>query len=258
MTNQEEFQIIDETSDLLVINKPPHLLVHPTKPGGPITLWDQLRELLAFERINGGQVSLIHRLDRETSGLLLVAKHHTAARTYAMALERGAFTKEYQAIVIGWVKEDQKRIDIPLLRKGEVTPSKVWLQRATHPMGASAITDIQVEERWQHPQHGPLSLIRCWPRTGRTHQIRVHLSSIGHPIVGDKIYGPSEEYYLDFIEKGWTPVLEKKLWLPRHALHASAIEVRLPGKKEHWEIPLYHDLQTFFDEKLHPLSPSLS
>ncbi len=235
-------EIIDETPDLLVINKPPHLLVHPTKPGGPITLWDQLKELLAFERVNGGQVSLIHRLDRETSGIILVAKHYAAARTYAMALERGDFKKEYQAIVIGWVKENQGTIDAPLLRKGEVTPSKVWLQRAVHRNGVEAITDFQVEKRWRHPQHGPLSLLRCWPRTGRTHQIRVHLAYLGYPIVGDKIYGPSEEYYLDFIEKGWTPDLEKNLWLPRHALHARGLEVNLPEKIERWEAPLYHDL----------------
>ncbi|MBM3856694.1 MAG: RluA family pseudouridine synthase [Verrucomicrobia bacterium] len=237
-------EIIHETDDLLVINKPPHLLVHPTKPGGPITLWDQLKELLAFERANGGQVSLVHRLDRETSGIILVAKNYESARTYAMALERGAFKKEYQAIVVGWVKEDRGAIDAPLLRKGEVVPTKVWLQRAVHPTGAPAITDFQVEQRWQHPQHGPLSLLSCWPRTGRTHQIRVHLAHLGHPIVGDKIYGPSEEYYLDFIEKGWTPALEKKLWLSRHALHARALEVTLHDKKESWQAPLPEDLKS--------------
>lgn len=240
-------EIIDETDALLVINKPPHLLVHPTKPGGPITLWDQLKELLVFERMNGGQVSLIHRLDRETSGILLVAKHHEAARTYAMALERGAFSKEYQAIVVGWPKEDQGTINAPLLRKGEVAPSQVWLQRAVHPRGASAVTDFKVEQRFLHSRYGQLSLLRCWPRTGRTHQIRVHLAHLGHPIVGDKIYGPSEEYYLEFIETGWTSALEKELWLPRHALHASALEVTLHEKKESWRSPLYHDLKTLFE-----------
>ena len=238
-------EIIDETDDLMVINKPPHLLVHPTKPGGPVTLWDQLREMLAFERINGGQVSLIHRLDLETSGIILVAKNHEAARTYAMALERGNFKKEYQSIVVGWVKENCGTIDAPLLRKGEVASSKVWLQRAVHSSGVPAITDFQVTQRWHHPQHGPLSLLRCWPRTGRTHQIRVHLAHLGHPIVGDKIYGPSEECYLEFIETGWTPALQEKLWLPRHALHASALKVTLCEKKESWNAPLAHDLKTF-------------
>ncbi len=243
-------EIIEETDDLLVINKPPHLLVHPTKPGGPITLWDQLNDLLAFERMNGGQVSLIHRLDRETSGVLLVAKHHEAARLYAMALERGAFIKEYQAIVVGWIKEDQGSINAPLLRKGEVTPSKVWLQRAVHHNGASAITDFKIEKRFVHPLHGPLSLVRCWPRTGRTHQIRVHLAHLGHPIVGDKIYGPSEEYYLEFIETGWTPALEKKLWLPRHALHANALEVNFQEKSDRWSAPLPEDLQQFLPNSI--------
>lgn len=239
-------EIIDETADLLVINKPPHLLVHPTKPGGSVTLWDKLQELLAFERINGGQISLVHRLDRETSGILLVAKNYEAARTYAMALERGDFKKEYQAIVVGWPPKDCGTIDAPLLRKGEMTSSKVWLQRAVHPNGATAITDFQVDQRWRHPQYGPLSLVRCWPRTGRTHQIRVHLAHLGYPIVGDKIYGPSEECYLEFIETGWTSALEKKLWLPRHALHASALEVTLHDKKKSWCSPLYHDLKTLF------------
>lgn len=243
-------KIIDETDDLLVINKPPHLLVHPTKPGGPITLWDQLKELLAFERANGGQVSLIHRLDRETSGIILAAKNYEAARTYAMALERGNFKKEYQAIVVGWPREDRGTIDAPLLRKGEVMPTKVWLQRAVDPAGSPAITDFEVEQGWQHPQHGRLSLLRCCPRTGRTHQIRVHLAHLGHPIVGDKIYGPSEECYLDFIEKGWTPALEEKLWLPRHALHASTLEVTLPEKTERWSAPLPEDLQQFLPDSI--------
>lgn len=242
------FEIIDENDDLLVINKPSNLLVHPTKPEGPITLWDHLNDLLIYERINGGQVSLIHRLDRETSGLILVAKHYDAARTYAMALEHGQFKKTYHAIVVGWPKEDQGTIDAPLLRKGEVLPTKVWLQRAVHASGARAVTDFQVEQRWQHPQYGPLSLLRCWPRTGRTHQIRVHLAHLGHPIVGDKIYGPSEEYYLDFIEKGWTSSLQEKLWLPRHALHASALEVTLHDKKETWSTPLPEDLRSLYCE----------
>ena len=98
---QVPFRILGETTDLLAVEKPPFLLVHPSKPGGPVTLWDRLRELLAYEVASGGQVSLINRLDRETSGIVLVAKNAVAARACSMAMARGEIGKEYMAIVTG-------------------------------------------------------------------------------------------------------------------------------------------------------------
>jgi 23S rRNA pseudouridine1911/1915/1917 synthase len=86
------------------------------------------------------------------------------------------------------------------------------------------------------------SLVRAIPRTGRTHQIRVHLSSLGHPIVGDKIYGPDEQLYLRFIETGWTPELQEKLLLPRHALHSAKLAI--DGRGE-WTSTLAPDLTDF-------------
>ena len=86
MLEQIPFTILGETPDLLAIEKPPFLLVHPSKPDGPVTLWDHLKELLAYEIASGGQVSLINRLDRETSGIVLVAKHPRAARACALSL----------------------------------------------------------------------------------------------------------------------------------------------------------------------------
>jgi 23S rRNA pseudouridine1911/1915/1917 synthase len=87
--DQADFEIIGETPDLIAVNKPAGLLVHPTKPGGPRTLWDALKDLLGYEIANGGQVSLINRLDRETSGLVLVAKNASAARRAATTAGRG-------------------------------------------------------------------------------------------------------------------------------------------------------------------------
>lgn len=258
MTNQADFQIIAETKDLLIISKPAFLLVHPTKPGGPITLWDRLKELLAYETTTGGQVSLINRLDRETSGLMLVAKNYQAARSCSMAMEQGKIKKEYLALVIGFLEQEELTIDTPILRLGEMAPSKVWLQRATHPLGIPAITRLRVEKKFLHPKYGPLTVLRCFPITGRTHQIRVHLASIGHSVLGDKIYGPSEECYLEFIKTGWTAALAQKLWLPRHALHSTALEIFYDGVKYRWEDSLPADLARIcgLDDQSKSVGPS--
>jgi 23S rRNA pseudouridine1911/1915/1917 synthase len=243
MTNQADFHIIAETKDLIVIDKPPLLLTHPTKPSGPITLWDRLNELLIYEKTVGGQVSIINRLDRETSGLILVAKNYQAARYSAIAMEQGAIKKEYLALVSGFMKKEEQVINAPIIRLGEVAQSKIWLKRAIHSQGVAAITRVHVEKKYTHPRYGALSLLRCYPMTGRTHQIRLHLSSIGHPVIGDKIYGPSEENYLEFIQTGWTENLAKALLLPRQALHSTAMEIVYDGKHYRWESELPSDLK---------------
>src|SRR6202140_3740798 len=98
MKTSFDFKIIDETDAYLVVDKPPFLLVHPTKPSSAPTLWKELRELLAFEIANGGQVSIVNRLDRETSGLVLVAKTSAAARRFGLLMQQHRFHKEYRAI----------------------------------------------------------------------------------------------------------------------------------------------------------------
>ena len=137
------------------------------------------------------------------------------------------------------------------------------MKQTIHPAGTPAQTEFRVERQFvrsagrarPEPVRGgegaPLrnsrevdkfSLIRAIPRTGRTHQIRVHLASIGHPIVGDKIYGPDEQLYLRFIETGWTRELERQLLLPRHALHSAKLTI--DGEME-WESALPADLSAF-------------
>ena len=114
-----------------------------------------------------------------------------------------------------------------------------------HPAGAPAQTEFHVERRFiKSSGTDKFSLIRAVPRTGRTHQIRVHLASIDHPIVGDKIYGPDEQLYLRFIETGWTPELEQRLLLPRHALHSAKLAI--VGEIE-WKSPLPVDLAEFLE-----------
>lgn len=238
-----DFSIVAEGADFIVVEKPPFLLVHPTKPTGARTLWGELKHLLAFEIANGGQVSIVNRLDRETSGLVLVAKNAAAARRFGLMMQEQRIAKEYLAIVWGWPKWDSGSSEAPLARQGTHEPSVIWLKQAVHPEGAPARTDFQVERRFTHGATGDrFSIIRAFPRTGRTHQIRVHLSSLGHPIVGDKIYGPDEKLYLRFIETGWTPELARHLLLPRHALHSATLEI---DGGERWTSPLPADLRSF-------------
>jgi 23S rRNA pseudouridine1911/1915/1917 synthase len=209
-----------------------------------------LRELLVFEIANGGQVSIVNRLDRETSGLVLVAKTSAAARKFGLLMQRRRLKKQYLAIVLGWPEWETKVVDAPLDRQGRHQKSEIWLKQMIHPAGAPAQTEFRVERRFTRlgaRGSGALStdkfsLIRAIPRTGRTHQIRVHLASTGHPIVGDKIYGPDEQLYLRFIESGWTRELEWQLLLPRHALHSANLTI--DGEIE-WESPLPLDLDEF-------------
>jgi 23S rRNA pseudouridine1911/1915/1917 synthase len=238
------FEIVDESDDYVVVNKPPFLLIHPTKPNGPPTLWKQLRELFAFEIASGGQVSIVNRLDRETSGLVLVAKTAAAAREFGLLMQQHSLRKEYLAIVWGWPEWERKLVDAPLDRQGKHQDSVIWLKQTIHAAGTQAQTEFFVERRFKRSTSSGdrFSVFRAIPRTGRTHQIRVHLAAIGHPIVGDKIYGPDEQLYLRFIETGWTHELEQRLLLPRHALHSAKLAIE---DEREWTSALPPDLAAF-------------
>ena len=241
--------IVAEGADWLVVSKPPHLLVHPTRPGGPTTLLDLLRELLAGDVVSGGQASLIHRLDRETSGLILVAKTPATARRFSLDMMHGRIGKEYLALVRGWPEWDILTVDAPLLRQGERGPSAIWLKRTIHPDGAPARTRFETLRRFER-NGGRFAVVRARPETGRMHQIRVHLAHTGHAVVGDKIYGPDEGCYLRFIETGWTPELARVLLLDRHALHAWRLTFEAaPGQTVAAEAPLPADLAAFLPEE---------
>lgn len=193
-----------------------------------------------FELATGGSLSIINRLDRETSGIVLVAKHKQAASRLCKARDDQEFTKIYQVIVHGWPKQDEFDVDAPILRKGEIEPSGIYIRRLAHSDGAPSLSRFSVQERFEK-EGNRFSLLSCRLFTGRTHQIRVHLEHAGHPVVGDKIYGHSGKAYLNFIENGWTSAIEGQLFINRQALHAS----ELIWGDFHWCSELPRDLRGF-------------
>lgn len=234
--NDATFTILDETDGYIVVNKPAPLQIHPGDPNGPPTLWHRLCDLLSYEIANGGQVSIINRLDRETSGVVLVAKNRELARLFGMAMQERQIHKTYTALVHGWPEWEDKTLDAPILRAGEVQTSDIWVKQTVHEHGIPCRTVFRALKRLEHYGQ-PFTLIGAKPETGRMHQIRVHLHHLGLPIVGDKLYGRDDRCYLEFIKTGWTPALEKKLLLPRQALHSTRLELNLEGFPSFWEAP---------------------
>jgi 23S rRNA pseudouridine1911/1915/1917 synthase len=235
--NDATFTILDEADGYIVVNKPAPLQIHPGDPKGPPTLWHRLCDLLVYEIANGGQVSIINRLDRETSGVVLVAKSHEHARLFGMAMQERRIQKTYTALVHGWPEWEERTLDAPILNARDVQPSDIWVKQTVHADGAACRTTFRTLRRLER-EGQPFALIEAKPETGRMHQIRVHLHHLDLPIVGDKLYGRDDRCYLEFIETGWTESLASRLILPRQALHSSRLELHLEGFPSHWEAPL--------------------
>lgn len=235
---------MEEAEEWLVVDKPAPLIVHPTNNKPEPTLLDELRMSLERRGERSEGLSIINRLDRETSGLVLVARTPGAARTFGRAMMRRKITKAYRAIVYGWPDWEQQRVDAPILRLGETGTSVIWLKQAVHPEGKAAVTHFEVERRLEGAD-GRFSVLKVQTETGRTHQIRVHCAHVGHPIVGDKIYGPDETCYLEYMESGWSNRLERILYLQRQALHADCLEVEWEGEQKRWEAPMPSEMAEF-------------
>lgn len=248
-----DFRVVAETADWIVVDKPAPLQVHPAKPDSPPTLLDGLEQLLAYELVNGARLSIINRLDRETSGLVLVAKNRETARIFGKAMMRRQIEKGYVALVHGWPARDAFVVEAPLRRRGEFEASPVRLMQSVHPLGAASRTEFLVKRVFERADgsggRARFAEVEARPLTGRMHQIRVHLAHAGHPVVGDKLYGPpGPEAYLEFIDHGWSPELAARLLLPRHALHSGrlAIETEWWGRLE-FESRLPDDLAGWVD-----------
>jgi 23S rRNA pseudouridine1911/1915/1917 synthase len=235
-----EFRVIDESEDWIVVDKPAPLAVHPANGKVEATLLGGLEELLLYERANGARLSILTRLDRETSGLVLIAKNAAAARHFSLQFLERTVKKEYLALVHGWPEWDSLRVEASIIRAG----GEIWLRQAIDPAGRDCVTTFEVERRFSNA-HGRFACLRCFPETGRMHQIRVHLEHAGHPLVGDKIYGTDGSPYLEQFGGKLSDESVSRLILPRQALHACKLSVSWQGEMLEWNSPLPADLASF-------------
>jgi 23S rRNA pseudouridine1911/1915/1917 synthase len=222
-----QLNIVFEDERLLVLNKPAGLVCHPTKG-------DEYSSLVGRVRLHmGPDYHLINRLDRETSGLVLIAKRDTTARALRRTWEMRTVRKTYLAIVHGRVAEQARTINEPL---GRDLDSHVAIKDCVRADGLPAETSFRLLRHFERDGKS-FSYLEVEPHSGRKHQIRIHLAHIGHPIVGDKIYGGDEMLYIDFIADRLTDAQRAALIVPYHALHAQRLEFPLDKTTLTFEAP---------------------
>ncbi|MBM3854865.1 MAG: RluA family pseudouridine synthase [Verrucomicrobia bacterium] len=227
--------ILHEDDRLLVVDKPGDVVCHPSKAGPWSSLVGALRE---YARL--ATVHLVFRLDRETSGVVVLAKDPAMASRLQMAMQERRISKSYLAIIHGRLGAPYD-ICQPL---GDDLHCPVFLKSAVVAPGEGqwAVTHFQPVA---HTPDDNFTLVRATPETGRKHQIRAHAQWLGHSVVGDKIYGPDPRCYLEFIDRGWTASLAARLLLSRQALHCAEIDLRAAGVPRVFAAPLAADLREF-------------
>lgn len=219
------FTILFEDEWFIAVNKTGNLPVHPSGRYFNNTLASLLEDRYARK------VYPVHRIDRETSGVILLAFDGKSAGVLSESLAKGS--KEYLALVHGYFPDEELRVDLPL---GHDDQSAVSKKRRAWTGGTE-----KAGTRFRKVlTAGDISLVRCFPETGRLHQIRAHLAAAGYPIVGDKLYGRDESAFLKFIKEGFNAELQERLLLPRSALHAARLVFRHPqiGKEMILRAPL--------------------
>lgn len=251
-----ELNIIFEDDQILVLEKPAGLVVNRSDTVFGETLQDQLSDYFKLGQGLGigDRAGIVHRLDRETSGLLIIAKTQTAFLNLQAQFKNREVVKEYAALVHGAVKEDEGTIDKPIIRIGKngrfgiANRDDIGAKGAVTSFGATArfrfdkkrfgvlvqeLSLTRSRTNYFDRQARDYSFILVVPKTGRTHQIRVHFKSIGHPLVSDLIYAPGKLLKFDL------------LWCPRLFLHAKSLEFTHPasGKRIFFDSDLPNDLK---------------
>ena len=258
-------EIVYEDADLAVINKPAGMMVHA---GAGATDDDRNRGTLVnallhrFGQLSeaGGELrpGIVHRLDKETSGLIIVAKNDISHRKLSQQFSRREIKKRYIALVHGWPVKDRGTVNLPISRDA-VRRTRMTTRGSA---GRSAVTHYTLRERFDSP-YGKFALLEVRIETGRTHQIRVHMASLGHPIVGDTLYGapgelkrnPNKLRRSNSSEPGGNspsaavappPVLR----LGRNFLHAAALDLKHPRTAQalSLEAPLPRELEHFLEQ----------
>jgi 23S rRNA pseudouridine955/2504/2580 synthase len=234
-----DFSVIYEDEYLLGINKPGNLPVHPAGIFYHNTLLTFLNERYPMK------LHLVHRLDRETSGVVLLAKDPRVASQVQKNFN--LVVKKYLALVRGIPDKDEFMVDMPV----DLDPSSDLEHKRAAFIGARKMARTEFTRL---VSFNGLSLLKAVPITGRQHQIRVHLKHAGYPIVGDKLYGPDEDLYNEFIRTGLTDGLLRKLGFRRSALHSRSIIIYHPvlQKRICIKAPLPEDMRQYIVDKRGP------
>lgn len=264
--------IVHEDDDLLVFNKPGWVVCHPSKNGPWSSLVGAAREYTGSDRLH-----LVARLDRETSGLVLLARHRKAASTLQKAFQARHVRKRYLALLEGnlaatleglgategyvrtgaarrWVQRDERGVWSVHVEGalGRDEKSAVYVKQAVKDSARAQPASTRFEVVYADSRY-TWALVQ--PFTGRKHQIRVHAAWLGHAVAADKLYGPDESLYLDFAEHGWSARHETALPLARQALHAAELAFGAPDFTRTFHAPLTADLFAFCQKEGLPVPP---
>lgn len=243
-----EIPVIYEDAQLLVVSKPGNLVVHPTASAYHRTLVRILRT-----RRNDESLDLAHRIDKETSGVVILTKDAGAANSLAKQFAGRTVEKAYLAVAVGLPAEDSLVLDFPL----RLVPDSVTkcLMEVGGAGAQPALTYCRVLARGRRA-----SLVHAYPKTGRQHQIRVHLAHAGHPLLGDKLYLGSEQVLIEALNGALSPEeVIGQVGHPRQALHAFGVAIRHPSTGERLEFfaPLPDDLRGLCDRLGIELPPQI-
>lgn len=228
-------KVIFEDEQLLILEKPPNLVVNKADTVREESLQDQLEEYFGVKESKeglGGRAGIVHRLDKETSGLLVVAKTSDAFENLTLQFKKREVGKEYLGLVHGQIKEREFIIDAPIGRN-PVNRFKFAIVAGSR----EAITQFRVASLYKRNSK-IYTLLRLIPKTGRTHQVRVHLTAYSHPTVADELYAGRKRFR------------EDKEWCPRLFLHASKLSFKHPRTEKIIEFnsELPEDLKTALDK----------